>query len=333
MKMIKVVMVMTVLALAAKVSLATNLLWPGTSKPALIAYARQSVVRAMSSVNSDGGVMMSSYMAYDAEGNFDRLAASLRTNTVNFIVADPAVDKVSVMTTLLSEEGYPLFMGGNYTGLENTPTGWQVPSWALNTHLDLYWRIPIAFDNVTSANVIRRDAQGNIVGPPAYLETSYDEDLVWFETQYTGQSGETVVHTYDQATGQSGTFIFALDQMMELPLENVSAGVNFSVNGMITAPTNSTYVFVNPQSQNGYGEVPLVILQLTKALTVKIRMVTTENEKAVAVQYRVGKTDDWITLSTDQDGAVSIPLGVGEVEFIPVFPKFGKPSVGYGVKG
>ena len=306
-----------------------GLAWMTSSAGALKAYAKQNIRHAQLSVYSAGWVTLGSVNANDAQGNLGNLEKAIREQELVFSLADPSVDKVNLTLTVYDENWQPLFQGYNYVGLVKDKDGvWGLPDEAWNIEAALCYRIPLYIPNAQSARILQRDAQGNVANTQ-WLDTDWENGVIWFLSQYAGASGQMVVSTWTSGGGEKNS-VYDLNEMAEVPVQDIKTSGSFSLQGVITITNDSSAVVVSPESSNGYGEVPLIEKTVAGPAWISVTLITTENEPALGISVRDSENDAadaWVYLPM-VNGKALVPVDHAcVIQIVPRFEKFGVPQV------
>jgi hypothetical protein len=168
---------------------------PIGSKASLTAYANGQMARGyithggLTVLQSSGSV---TYMEYE-NSDIAELMKSLSVQVSSFDVANTS-DAIYTWVNLMNKNWEPLYSGYRNAPPQRVGAVWKLSSSPVKITLSDY--IPITFKNVQYAQLVLRDANGNI----DVRQVRTGTDTLYFQTALAGWGNELLV-TYNTGTG------------------------------------------------------------------------------------------------------------------------------------
>lgn len=294
-------------------------------------YAEEGAKSASLGVSSDG----ISYRNDDSDnwlrGNgLEDLLSQINSADVKFTseAGDPGHAKGHVRSHIRDSKGNLLFSAYDQVEATSTDVGW-------NTHFNLEFDLEPAIhlplenggDEIDGVEVYLEDKRTGYVANRYWLEINWNNQTVRYPTGLTGDllsdayDARIVFHRWNPTNGSySQAFDLKTGEMIPLGEVTVVAGT-VTAKGMVFSTTTAE---VNPESSDGIGTLPLVVLTVSTTKNIVFGGMTTEGEKATGFRIRklgpAGFT--WQEYMLPDTGASLMQLDAGTYHIEYLWPTF-----------
>jgi hypothetical protein len=286
---------------------ANNPFWMFESRSAMDLYKIQQIrfasVTLWSGASVDEINTKADAWAYNQTKDTLNVIEILREQSLTLSVARPERDYVGCSAWLYDKNHKRLFSGGSMDLSRKEGEVWFLPEGLMTVGMSSYSTCYVTVSNAVSAKVILRDEVGNIVDIK-YLDI--EDNVVAVDYYDIGRNADLAITIYN-GEGRYYTSLVSLRGDTETPIQElVGNNPNLFIHGLWDYGDRLDYIdylTVTPESNDGYGQSPVLRMKVSSERSFYLFTRTTEGEEPVKVTLTDALTGDMVEYEPVGEGS------------------------------
>ncbi len=244
-----------------------------------------------------------------------------------FELANPK-EWVNANVRFTTDNGSPLFSGGQSFKLVKTGNGWALPASPLKVEIGLDGDVAIPIPDINWATLYLFNDEGQTV-EQRNIQVNQQTDELLFPAYLAGQRGQLFVQTYHEGDQDSKMIVFDLATGNQVQAIPVAFTIAATVRDMIIIPAGQIQIIVNPKATNLDARInPLVQITVTPEQVLSRVQVYGEipnQETAKGFFFKRSGVDEvWTYALIEKGFFTEVQLTAGVYDLIFIWPSFGQ---------